>query len=72
VKKLAFILFLLAAPAFADEPAKPLIWVMAIQLKAATLSLTYPSEAACKASVKVAMEHMKAIGRADCFPVIQP
>jgi hypothetical protein len=74
MKKLAFALILLAGPALADEPAKPTLWLMAVQLKATTLNVTYPNQAACEASAKTATAHLKkhGLGRADCFPVVQP
>ena len=74
MKKLAFILCLLSGPALADEPAKPTLSLMAIQLKATTLNLTYPTREACEASAKAATAHMKkhGLGRADCLPVVQP
>jgi hypothetical protein len=72
MKKLAFILCLLAGPALADEPAKPVLWLMAVQFKASTLSVTYPTEAACKAAAKLTSAHMAKLGRADCIPVVQP
>jgi hypothetical protein len=41
-------------------------------IKASTLSVTYPTEAACKAAAKLTSAHMAKLGRADCIPVVQP
>lgn len=73
MKKLALILALISGPALANE-AKPTLWIMAVQLKASTLTVTYPTEAACRDAAKLATATMKkaAIGRADCLPVVQP
>lgn len=47
---------------------------MAMQFKGATMTISYQTEAACNAAVKVTSLHMKkhGIGRADCVPVVQP
>lgn len=73
MKKLALILALISAPARANE-AKPTLWIMAVQLKGSALTVTYPTEAACREAAKMTSASMKkaAIGRADCLPVMQP
>lgn len=73
MKKLALALALIASPVLAQE-TKPTLWVMVIQLKASSLNVTYPNEAACEASRKATADYMKkhGLGRADCLPVVQP
>lgn len=74
MKKLALIFCMLAGPALAQEPAKPQVWLLTIQLKATTVTVTYPTEDACKAGLKVTGARIKqlGLGRADCLPVVQP
>lgn len=75
MKNLAIALCLLAGPALADEqPVKPTLWLLVIQIKASSLNVTYPTEEACRAGMKVSGAQVKklGLGRADCIPVVQP
>jgi hypothetical protein len=69
--RLAFVLCLISFPAFADD--KPPTWVMAVQLKATTVTANYQSEARCEEAVKLITMRLKkhGLGRADCLPVLQ-
>lgn len=69
MKKLAFILCLIASPALADE-AKPPVWLMVMEFKSGIISANYASQTACEAAAKEAATYAKAAAKFHCFPVL--
>lgn len=69
MKKLAFILCLIASPVLADDP-KPPVWLLAMEFKSGIISANYASQDACKAAAKAAGVYAKAAAKFHCFPVL--